>query len=73
VNILNELRAGQRVTLAVFRREKLMNFELTAALRPFDRYTITESKDAGAGQLALRQAWLRGEMKKEEANSKADR
>lgn len=67
-SLLNELRAGQRVTLTVFRREKLMNFELTAAVKPFDRYTITELKDATSEQLAFRRSWLRGDLKKEETN-----
>jgi predicted metalloprotease with PDZ domain len=61
INILNEVRAGQRVTLTVFRREKLMSFELTAALKPFDRYTITELPNTNPGQIALRRSWLRAE------------
>jgi predicted metalloprotease with PDZ domain len=68
INILNELRAGQRVTLTVFRREKLMSFELTAAVKPFDRYTITELRDANPEQIALRRSWLGAELKKEAAN-----
>jgi predicted metalloprotease with PDZ domain len=55
---LNDLRAGQRVTLTVFRRERLVNFDLTAAAKPFDHYTITELKDAGDAQKALRDSWL---------------
>jgi predicted metalloprotease with PDZ domain len=55
---LNDLRAGQRVTLTVFRRERLMNFNLTAAAKPFDYYTITELKDAGDAQKAMGAAWL---------------
>ncbi|MBO0861067.1 MAG: M61 family metallopeptidase [Chloracidobacterium sp.] len=55
---LNDLRAGQRVTLTVFRRDRLMNFDLTAAIKPFDYYTITELKDAGDAQRALRESWL---------------
>jgi len=57
-NILNDLYATQRVTLTVFRRERLMNFELLAAVKPFDRYTISELKDATEAQTALRKAWL---------------
>ena len=56
--LLNDLRAGQRVKLTVFRRERLMSFDLTAAVRPFDHYTITELKDAGDAQKALRESWL---------------
>jgi predicted metalloprotease with PDZ domain len=55
---LNDLRAGQRVSLTVFRRERLINFDLTAATKPFDYYTITELKDAGDAQKALSAAWL---------------
>jgi predicted metalloprotease with PDZ domain len=64
-SILEELRAEQKVTLTVFRRERMMSFELTAALKPFDLYRIVEVKDANPQQLALRQAWLRDETKKE--------
>jgi predicted metalloprotease with PDZ domain len=56
--LLNNLRAGQRVTLTVFRRERLVNFDLTAAAKQFDHYTITELKDAGDAQKALRDSWL---------------
>src|SRR5262245_28027319 len=56
--VLDDLRSGQRVTLTVFRRERLMNFELTAAVKPFDHYTIAELNDAGETQVALRKAWL---------------
>jgi predicted metalloprotease with PDZ domain len=65
INVLEELRAGQNVTLTVFRRERLMNFELTAAVKPFDLYRIAEVRDANPQQLALRQAWMREESKKE--------
>ncbi|MBO0798031.1 MAG: M61 family metallopeptidase, partial [Blastocatellia bacterium] len=34
INVLEELRAGQKVRLTVFRRERLMTFDLTAAVRP---------------------------------------
>jgi len=57
-NILGDLRAGQKVSLTVFRRERLMNFDLTAAVKPFDQYTISEIKDAAETQKALRKAWL---------------
>jgi predicted metalloprotease with PDZ domain len=55
---LNDLRAGQRMALTVFRRERLMNFDLTAAAKPFDYYTITELKDAGDAQKAMRESWI---------------
>jgi predicted metalloprotease with PDZ domain len=56
--LLNDLRGGQRVRLTIFRRERLMSFDLTAAAKPFDHYTITELKDAGEAQKALRESWL---------------
>jgi predicted metalloprotease with PDZ domain len=56
--LLNDLRAGQRVRLTVFRRERMMSFDLTAGAKPFDHYTITELKDAGEAQKALRDSWL---------------
>jgi hypothetical protein len=43
----------------------LMNFELTAAVKPFDLYRIVEVRDANPQQVALRQAWLREELKRE--------
>jgi predicted metalloprotease with PDZ domain len=46
------------VTLTVFRRERLMNFDLTAEIKPFDYYTITELKDAGDAQKTIRESWL---------------
>ncbi|MFN0087909.1 MAG: M61 family metallopeptidase [Blastocatellia bacterium] len=55
---LNEIRDGQRVTLTVFRREKLMSIELTAAPRPPAGYQVTEMKEATEEQKALRRAWL---------------
>jgi predicted metalloprotease with PDZ domain len=65
INVLEELWAGQNVMLTIFRRERLMNFELTAAVKPFDLYRIAEARDANPQQVALRQAWLREEPKKE--------
>lgn len=56
--LLNGLRAGQRVVLTVFRREKLMTFDVTAALKPFDRYTISEDKNATDLLKSLRKSWL---------------
>ncbi|MGH9838379.1 MAG: M61 family metallopeptidase, partial [Blastocatellia bacterium] len=64
---LNDLRAGQRVTVTFFRRERLMSLDLTAATKPFDRYTITESKEASEEQKALRRAWFN-----EKPNEKPD-
>ncbi|MEP7340391.1 MAG: PDZ domain-containing protein, partial [Acidobacteriota bacterium] len=57
-NVLNELRAGQKVSLTVFRRERLMTFDLTPAVKPFDQYTVSEMKDATDAQKTLRKAWL---------------
>ena len=55
---INDLRAGQRVIVTVFRREQLRTFELTAAVKPFDRYQITELRDAGVEPVTLRRQWL---------------
>ena len=55
---INELKAGQSVTIAVFRREVLRSFTLTAARRPFDRYQILEMKEAPAEAVARRRQWL---------------
>jgi predicted metalloprotease with PDZ domain len=68
--VLSDVRAGQHVTLTVFRRERLMNFTLTAAARPFDRYTISAMKDAGAAQKAIRDAWLSEDLDKKEQDAK---
>lgn len=60
---LAELREGQAVQLTVFRRERLLSFTLTAALKPFDTYTLTPLKELTAEQKALYQAFLREELK----------
>jgi predicted metalloprotease with PDZ domain len=62
--ILDDLRAGQKVTVTVFRREKLMNVALTVAVRPFDNYTISENKDATEAAKLLRVAWIGEDAKK---------
>jgi predicted metalloprotease with PDZ domain len=59
---LSALRAGDQVTVTVFRREKLLSFTLTAALRPPDLYRITRMKEMSAAQRALYEAWLREEI-----------
>jgi predicted metalloprotease with PDZ domain len=55
---LNAIREGQGVTVQVFRHERLLSFELTAAPKPFDAYTVAPLKDLSAGQRAIYQAWL---------------
>jgi predicted metalloprotease with PDZ domain len=60
---LSALRAGDQVTVTVFRREKLLSFTLTAALRPPDLYRITRMKEMNTAQRALYEAWLREEIK----------
>lgn len=57
-DLFSNVRAGQRVVLTVFRRDRLMTFELTAAIKPFDRYTISEARDAVDSLKSLRKAWL---------------
>jgi predicted metalloprotease with PDZ domain len=55
---LNEIREGQRVTLTLFRRERLLTFELTAALKPFDTYALTPLKEMSAEQQTIQRTWL---------------
>ena len=62
--LLNEVRAGQKTAITLFRREKLMTIDLTAATRPFDTYTITENKEASEAQKRLRVAWVGEDAKK---------
>jgi predicted metalloprotease with PDZ domain len=62
-NRLGEIREGQRVTLMVFRREKMMTFEMTAAAKPFDSYSLALQKEMTAEQKALLKGWLREEVK----------
>jgi predicted metalloprotease with PDZ domain len=60
---LAELREGQSVHLTVFRRERLLSFTVTAALKRFDTYTLTPLKELTAEQKAIYQAFLREELK----------
>jgi predicted metalloprotease with PDZ domain len=55
---LSRLRPAEKVTLTVFRRDKLMTFNLTAERQPPDRYAIVAVKEAMPGQQELRRAWL---------------
>ncbi|NDD64728.1 MAG: M61 family peptidase [Acidobacteria bacterium] len=55
---INDLRAGQRISVAVFRRERMRTFELTAAPKPFDRYQISEEKNGSGERTTLRRQWL---------------
>jgi predicted metalloprotease with PDZ domain len=64
--VLADIKAGQKVTLSVFRREQLTNIEITAAVKPFDNYVIVESKDATDAQKRLRIAWIGEDPKKDE-------
>ncbi len=56
---LNEIREGQRVALTVFRRERLMTFEVITAAKPFDAYAMSVMKDASAAQKAVLKEWAR--------------
>jgi hypothetical protein len=51
--------------LTVFRHDQIMTIEITAAVRPFDNYTIAENKDATEVQRRLRIAWIGEDPKKE--------
>lgn len=61
---LSRLRPGQNVTVTLFRRDKLMTLNLTAATQPPDRYAVTQIKESTPEQQALRQAWLHEERAK---------
>jgi len=56
---LNELSAGQTVTLSVFRREVWRTFTIVAGRKPYDRYLLTDAKGASAEAVQLRRGWLR--------------
>ena len=56
---LNELLAGQTVSLSVFRREALRTFSVTASRKPYDRYLLTDAREASAEAVQLRRGWLR--------------
>lgn len=56
---LNELLAGQTVGLSVFRREALRTFSVTASRKPYDRYLLTDAREASAEAVQLRRGWLR--------------
>ena len=60
---LNELHAGQRVALTVFRRERLMTFDVTAALKPFDAYAIAPQRELTAAHKLILKDWLREGVK----------
>jgi len=64
--VLGDIKAGQKVLLTVFRREKMMTIDVTAAVRPFDNYLIVENKDASEAQKRLRIGWIGEDSKKEE-------
>ena len=58
---LESLVPGQRVTLMLFRREKLMAVNLVAAVKPPDKYTIKPVKEASPAQRELYRAWIRAD------------
>jgi predicted metalloprotease with PDZ domain len=64
--LLNDLHSGQKTTLTVFRRDRIMTIGLTAAVRPFDNYVIAEDKNASEAQKRLRSAWIGEDPKKKE-------
>lgn len=55
---LSTIKQGDRITLTLFRREKLMTITFSVDRKPFDRYSIVTMKDATPAQTALRNAWL---------------
>jgi len=58
---LESLVPGQRVTLTFFRREKLMDVNLVAGLKPPDKYAIKTMKEASPAQRELYRAWIRAD------------
>ena len=57
------LRAGDDISVTIFRREKLMNFNLKATVKPYDLYRLTRLKELTAPQRALYEAWLKQESR----------
>lgn len=56
---LSRLQPNQAVSIVVFRRDKLMTFELTTERQAPDRYTINSNPSEDTREvLILRQAWL---------------
>jgi predicted metalloprotease with PDZ domain len=56
--MLARRRAGDEVTLHVFRRDELMCFRLLLAAPSADKFTLARSDRAGADALKLRKGWL---------------
>ena len=56
--MLARRRAGDEVTLHVFRRDELMSFRLVLAEPVADKFTVKRSDRAGADALKLRKGWL---------------
>ncbi len=57
-NLTGARRPGDALTLAVFRRHRLIEVPLTLAAAPPTRYEITALADAGPAAAARYQAWL---------------
>jgi predicted metalloprotease with PDZ domain len=57
------LRAGDKVTVTVFRRDRLIQVMLTAAPKPPELYRLTMLKELNVAQKALLESWLRVELK----------
>ena len=57
-DMLSRRRAGDEVSVHVFRRDELMNFRLLLAEAPADKYGLKLSERAPAGARALRKGWL---------------
>ena len=67
---MSALAPRQRVTLTVFRRERLMTFELAATEKPPDLYRIVPLKNATPHQRAFYKAWVGEAMKEDAGNDK---
>ncbi|MHB1374992.1 MAG: M61 family metallopeptidase [Thauera sp.] len=57
-DMLARRRAGDEVSLHVFRRDELMSFSVVLVKAPADKYSLKLSERAPAGARALRKGWL---------------
>jgi predicted metalloprotease with PDZ domain len=55
---LAEYRAGDEVTLSVFRRDELMRLRVTLGEAPLDTCYLQLDADAGAEHVGARERWL---------------
>jgi predicted metalloprotease with PDZ domain len=66
------LRPGQTVPVTVFRRGRMMTFNLAVSQKPFDQYAIVAVKEPTQAQRAFYKAWLRADMTTDSAGAGED-